>query len=320
METESVGNFFTNPLKYTVLILLSLVAIFLTLYCLTQDIQVVFTHFFYVPVIIAAYWFKKKGILYAVLISGFYLACVYLLAPSDTPALLAAASRAIVFIGIAIVIALFSEMLARHQQELAVSEEKFRGIWEHIQAGIVLVDWDTHRILAANPEAERLTGYTEKEMVGHVCHRFICPALEGKCPISDLGMHMDHAERALLNKNGASVPILKTVTVMTVERKKYLVENFVDISALKDAENALIAYIREATLRIRNPVELVRDNLDDIREQVVAGQVAKEHIATAIAVQAKNMDGIVSNLGELEKAIAEKRREIPDALRDYLKR
>jgi hypothetical protein len=32
------------------------------------------------------------------------------------------------------------------------------------------------------------------------------------------------------------------------------------------------------------------------------------------------MDGILNNLQELERAVAEKRTEIPDALREYLKR
>ena len=36
--------------------------------------------------------------------------------------------------------------------------EQWSGIWGSIQAGIILVDAETHRILAANPEAQRMTG------------------------------------------------------------------------------------------------------------------------------------------------------------------
>jgi hypothetical protein len=102
--------------------------------------------------------------------------------------------------------------------------------------------------------------------------------------------------------------------------KKFYIENFIDISQIKEAENTLIAYIREATLRIRNPVELVRDNLREIRGELTGQKSPPGYIATALAIQEKNMDGILNNLQELERAVAEKRTEIPDALREYLKR
>ncbi len=198
--------------------------------------------------------------------------------------------------------------------------EQWAGIWDHIQAGIILVDAETHTILAANPEAERLTGFSEKEMVGHLCHQFICPAEQNKCPITNLGMKVDRAERVLLARDGKKIPVLKTVTDMKIGGKRCLIETFIDITPVKDAENALIAYVREATLRIRNPVELVRDNLSEIRGELAGTGASPAHAATALAIQERNMDDILKNLQELERAIAEKKTDIPDALREYLKR
>ena len=320
MDTGIFKKYSGNPFKFALLGFLSVIAIFLTLYCLTNNTQIVFTHFYYIPIVIAAYWFQKKGVLYATLLSGFYLVCVYTITSPDLMTLVAAFFRVAVFLGISLVIAILSIMLSRQQEELANSEQKFRGIWEHIQAGIILVDSGTHQILAANPEAEKMIGYSEQEMIGHLCHKFICPATEGNCPVSDLGYNVDHSERVLLSRSGREIPVLKTVTATGDTARKYFIENFVDISRMKDAENALIAYIREATLRIRNPVELVRDNLGEIRDQLTDDHFSRDVISMAIAVQQKNIDGILENLRELEHAIAEKRREIPDALRDYLKR
>lgn len=198
--------------------------------------------------------------------------------------------------------------------------EQWAGIWESIQAGIILVDAETHTILAANPEAERMTGFSEHEMVGHLCHRFICPAEKGKCPISDMGMKVDRAERVLLARDGKKVPVLKTVSDMQVGGRRCLIETFIDVTPLKEAENTLIAYIREATLRTRNPLELVRDNLQELLEELKGRDKTPAYISTALAIQEKNLDDIVTNLQELERAIADKRTEIPDALREYLKR
>jgi PAS domain S-box-containing protein len=306
--------------KLAVLVILTLFIAILTVFSLANNIQIVFTHMYYVPIIVAAYWFDRKGVLYAGILSAFYLGAVYTLGLHDMQVILAAVARIVVFIGISLVIAIFSITIHRQQEQISQSGERFRGIWESIQAGIILVDAKNHTIIAANPEAQRMTGFSENEMTGHLCHKFICPAEQGKCPISDLGHKVDRAERVLLSRDGNKIPVLKTVTEMQVGAEKYYIENFIDITPIKDAENTLLAYLREATLRVRNPVELVRDNLKEIKDELKGRDTNPGYIATALAIQEKNMDDILNNLQALERAVAEKRTEIPDALREYLKR
>jgi PAS domain S-box-containing protein len=259
-------------------------------------------------------------VLYAAGLSVFYLWAVFAFSIVDTQIILAASGRALFFIGIALVIALLSTVIHRQQESVIRSEEQFRGIWKNIQAAIILVDPETHTIISANPEAERLTGFTREDMTGHVCHDFICPANRGNCPITDRGLTIDRIERLLLARDGKSVPVIKTVTDVFIGGRRVLIESFIDITPVKEAENTLLAYLREATLRTRNPVELVRDNLREIREGLKDQQSTPDAVATALAVQERHMDDIVHNLQELERAVAEKRTEIPDALREYLQR
>jgi PAS domain S-box-containing protein len=306
--------------KLVVLAILTLFIAILTVFSLENNIQVVFTHMYYIPIIVAAYWFDRKGVLYAILLSGFYLGAVYTFGSHDTAVILAAMGRIVAFIGISLVIAIFSITIHRQQERISQSEERFRGIWESIQAGIILVDAKTHTIIAANPQAQEMTGFSDTEMTGHLCHKFICPAEQGKCPIEDLGLKVDRAERFLLSRDGNKVPVLKTVTKMQIGIEKYYIENFIDITPLKDAENTLLAYLREATLRVRNPVELVRDNLHELQDALKGRDTNPGYISTALAIQVKNIDDILNNLQEIERAVAEKRTEIPDALREYLKR
>lgn len=107
---------------------------------------------------------------------------------------------------------------------------------------------------------------------------------------------------------------------MKIGDEDYYIESCIDITALKDAENILLAYLREATLRIRNPLELVRENLIELQKEQEDRETNPAYITTAIAVQQKNIEGILGNLREIERAVAENRTEIPDALREYLKR
>jgi hypothetical protein len=43
-----------------------------------------------------------------------------------------------------------------------------------------------------------MIGTTRDKIIGAVCHKFICPADVGACPITDRGGVVDHAERILL--------------------------------------------------------------------------------------------------------------------------
>ncbi len=210
--------------------------------------------------------------------------------------------------------------LKKAENELRVSDLWFRTVWNNIQAGIVVVDADTHIIVNVNRAAAEIIGYPEEQMKGNVCHKFICPAEVGKCPISDLGQNIDSSERIVINSRGEEVPVLKSVTRMVVDEHEYFVENFVDIRDLKEAENELLAYITEASLRIKNPAELIRDSMADILSQIGEGDTSPEHIKTQIKIQIKNTDKVVDNLRELDRAIAEHRKEIPDEFRKFLSR
>jgi PAS domain S-box-containing protein len=300
--------------------ILTVITILLTVYCLSNGITIVFPHFYYIPIILASYWYRNRGMVYALGLGSFYLVAFFTLLTPGTTEIIAALARVMVFVVISAVIAYLSILIDREEQEIRRSEERFRAVWESIQAGIFLVDENTHRIVAANPEAEKLTGYTEAEMVGQICHRFICPAEAGRCPISDLGQTVEHAERVLINREGKKIPVLKSVRKMTIGNETRYVENVIDIRPIKDAENALIAYIRETALRIRNPVEIVRDDLADIMTRAGQDEISRESLVLELTVQQKNIEGILANLAELDTAIVEQRREIPDALAEYLRR
>jgi PAS domain S-box-containing protein len=94
-------------------------------------------------------------------------------------------------------------------------------------------------IIDVNPVAARLIGAPRDEIVGAVCHKYICPADEGHCPITDLGQSVDNSERVLLTANGQKRPIIKTVAAVTLGGRTHLLESFVDITQLKQAQLVL---------------------------------------------------------------------------------
>lgn len=127
-----------------------------------------------------------------------------------------------------------------HAEQLQNQENYLHDLLNGVATGIVVIDAVSHEIVDMNREAERMIGGKRKDILGKVCHQYICPAEMGKCPISDLGQDIDHSERKLLTIQGSVVPILKTVVYATLRNRKYLLETFIDITDTKKAELALI--------------------------------------------------------------------------------
>ena len=127
----------------------------------------------------------------------------------------------------------------RAEKALQVSEARLKSIFDAVQAGIVIIDPELHKIVDINPAAARLFGKPKEAIIGQGCQKFLCPADVGKCPITDLGQTVDNSERVLLTSAGRSIPILKTVTMISLNGKAHLVESFVDISERKAAETSL---------------------------------------------------------------------------------
>ncbi|MEA1980133.1 MAG: PAS domain S-box protein, partial [candidate division Zixibacteria bacterium] len=152
------------------------------------------------------------------------------------------------------------------EEQLRASEERFKSILNTVQAGVVIIEEKTHEILFANPAAATMVQTSIENIVGKVCHEFICPAELGKCPISDLGQKIDNSEKKLLKVDGEELDILKTVNPIIINGKKCLVETFVDITNMKQAEGQLarnMESLREAKeIQEENNAKLVQSMAD----------------------------------------------------------
>ena len=119
------------------------------------------------------------------------------------------------------------------------SEHAQRLLLESIDAGIVVIDPERHRIEQVNRSAEDLFGAPREAILGQECHRFLCPAEVGACPITDLGLSVERSDRVMLRADGSRVPVLKSVRRIRLGGREKLLETFVDISARKAMEEEL---------------------------------------------------------------------------------
>jgi PAS domain S-box-containing protein len=123
--------------------------------------------------------------------------------------------------------------------ELRASESFQRTLMDNLPAGVMIVDADSHIIESINPAAAAMFGTPGDQIVGRLCHQFLCPAELGACPVTDKKQKVDNSERVLLRKDGSQLPILKSVRIVSMGGEKKLLECFVDITDSKKAEAAL---------------------------------------------------------------------------------
>jgi PAS domain S-box-containing protein len=122
------------------------------------------------------------------------------------------------------------------EEALAESEEYLRLLLSSIQVGILVIDTDTHTIIDANPAASSLIGTDRDALIGRECHRSVCPAESGRCPITDLHQRVDNAESTLINSDGQSLSIIKYIVPIILNGKPCLLETFIDNTYRKQIE------------------------------------------------------------------------------------
>jgi len=142
-------------------------------------------------------------------------------------------------------------------EELQESEARLSTIFKNDPTGIFIVNGKTRIIYDVNDSALEVIGLPRGDVVGKVCHRFLCPAETMCCPVCDLGQLVDRSERVLLKPDGTRIPILKSVVPIKLKGEDYLLESFIDITDRKRAEEEL----RIASLYARNLIETSLDPL-----------------------------------------------------------
>ena len=135
------------------------------------------------------------------------------------------------------------DLIKEHKEmEVSLKESEFylREILDSQEVGIIIIDSETYKISFINQKGASLYGAPKDQIIGKVCHEFICPTKCGNCllPYSENGY--TSTEKELLNVRGERIPILKSVVHTTFNHRKCYVESFVDITVRKQAEAEVI--------------------------------------------------------------------------------
>jgi PAS domain S-box-containing protein len=160
-----------EKLKILVVAFILINCLFLTYYFhAVLDMGTFFTHFYYVPVILSALWWRRMGLPVAVVLAALLVLSHNLLREGATTA--NDYLRAAMFIVISIVVALLRDSIFKERERLEhmkeryrESEERFKQVVENAYEWI----WEVNReglYTYSSPMVKNILGYEKEEIIG----------------------------------------------------------------------------------------------------------------------------------------------------------
>ena len=217
--------------KYQFYIIALLVALAYLLTYYFQNILKIgqlYTHFFYIPIILSCIWWKKKG-LYVTLALIFILIIsqnIYYksrFVPDDF-------IRAFMLAFISIITVWLSEALTGAKKQLRASETLYRTIFENTGTAMAILEEDTSLSLV-NSEFERLSGYTKKEIENKMTWKDFATQEQLQM------INTYHQNRRL---NSVNVPVKYEVTFIT--RDKDPKDILVNVDMIPETKKSLVSF------------------------------------------------------------------------------
>jgi len=164
--------------KVAVLILLILVCASLIYYShLVSGSASVYTHFFYIPIVLAGFWWGKRGSWVAVLLAASLMLSHIFSNLEDL--LLSDALRSVVFIAVGLSAGFLRERTLRSEQSLRKTQNYLHNLIEC--AGSPIIVWDREgKVTMCNTALQRLVGYQADDIVGKPLAALFDTALQKK--------------------------------------------------------------------------------------------------------------------------------------------
>jgi PAS domain S-box-containing protein len=147
----------TDIVRICVISSLAICCTLITALSFSRSIDLLSYQLFFIPILYAAYFYPKRGLLVALICGVAYQAVGYYYRYPSYGALIAVTSEAILFVVIASLIAYFIE-------KIRSGEARYRSVFEHSQLGIALFSRTDFAIRQTNNRFPAMLDYTTEEI------------------------------------------------------------------------------------------------------------------------------------------------------------
>jgi PAS domain S-box-containing protein len=134
---------------------------------------------------------------------------------------------------------------------LRESEEHLKTIMDSIQAGLVMIDLESRRIVDVNHYAAEMVGLAKDQLLEQDCQGLMCTG-ESDCPALTPALLPVETECRLRTSHGHSISILKTAATIKRGGRTYLLVSFLDLTGQKKVEQDLAAEKERLRVTLRS--------------------------------------------------------------------
>nr|WP_319372765.1 PAS domain S-box protein [uncultured Methanobacterium sp.] len=215
---------------------------------------ILFTHFYYIPIVLSAVWWKRKSLWVPFFLAGILILTDWT-SPLQSDYVYDDLFRSIMFISVSAITILLSERIEKSQVKLKTSEEMFRSVVKSAIDGIITTNiWGN--VVFVNKSFQKMFQCSEEEVLGESVKKFIPPYLRDKYD-EQLNQFRKTGEHKLvgtfesvgLRKDGNEFPFEISLTNWEGDGEIFTTSIIRDITYRKNAEKtrAILSAIVESS-------------------------------------------------------------------------
>jgi PAS domain S-box-containing protein len=173
MAVPSIDRLRSHPPTPLLLVLSAAIgSCAINFYCLLIGITIVVSHLLYIPIILAAFYYPRRGVPFAIGIAALYFTMVVMTRSAYATDLISAAARCVVFVLIASVVSYLSLRLNEEQERHIMAREEWERTFDAVPDLIALIDFN-YRILRINRSMAEKLGVSAEQAIGLLCYEVV---------------------------------------------------------------------------------------------------------------------------------------------------
>ena len=209
-----------------------------------------------IPIILASYWYPRRGVLFSVCLAAVYAVTVFLLSPSPLLFALTILPRAFFLVLVGGVVALLATRLRE-------SEQQMNQIIEFLPDATFAIDREG-RVIAWNRAIEEMTGVRKDAILGRGDYEYAVPFYGERRPLL--------ADRILQGDPGAGYP--------SVRREGDVFVSETSAPRLRNGRGAHIRFAATALLdrngKVAGAIESIRDVSDEVMMEAALQNASRQ--------------------------------------------
>jgi len=225
------------------------------------------------------------------------------------------------------------KVVGEQSERLKENEARFREIYDGSNDAIMLLT--ENGFFDCNLMTLKIFGFKTKEELVKLRPDEISPPTQpdGQPSLKSASEHIQTAFRTGIDRfewihrrsKGEDFPAEVLLSAFDWGGKRVLQATVRDISLRKQSEKALIesndrflVFIKEAAMRLKNPLEVVEENLAIVVNDIEPGESEPNNVSLQLRIQIKNLEQIRKNIIELNIAIVDRSGEMSEASKQFL--